>query len=130
MYVYVSSNDSEIYFPNNRASDFTVELPSVITTENLEIALVNIYFDYSQPNHRPEDKYYYILLDCVEPSVLSGKDIQILGSFFQNGPVSPPAYLKFSQKEVKRLNIKVITSDFKVPDNIEHLNLTLHIKEQ
>ena len=120
MYVYVSSADSKTIYPNNSAEEFIVELPHAIQ-DYTKIAVTYVHF-----RGRPST-YYYIFCDAIESSVIKGNTLPVLGSFFESGSISNPAYVKISREEVQRLRLVVKPADSSVKPLTGEIYFTLHL---
>lgn len=123
MFLYVSPSDSEEYYPGNSFSDFTVELPKSVNTENFQLALTHIYF-----KGELGDYWFIVLCDAVHSSVIKGGEDCVLGTFLGKGAVDSPQYHDLITSSVKRLRIKIKGTDIPAPST--PLFLTLHLREK
>lgn len=112
-YIYLSSQDSRRYFPTNRASNFTVQLPEVINLEgNWEIGLVEVYFHLADDITRPHLELEIISNVCQD-SIKGGEKLAILRNIF---PTKRKAqfitfpyvfYLPLRQHELNQISIYI-----------------------
>lgn len=122
MYLFVSSDDCKDLYPENSAVNFTVELPQALTGNF--IALQHVFY---KKQEKEVKGYYYVLCDNIQSSVLGGKEVKVLGSFFETGSLQCPQELPLVNHTIKRLNIRLLTRTLKVPTNLSTIYLTLKI---
>lgn len=122
MFLYLSSEDSKELYPFNTATDFTVELPKVVTGTHLSLHHIH----YSKRDQTPK-VYYYILCDLVEASVVGGKEEQVLGAFYQRGDLLSPKPLVLTTQAFKRIRFRILKRDLTVPEDLLSVNLTLQL---
>ena len=123
MYLFISSNDCNLIYPSNSPKDFTVELPQVI--EGSALSLLHVV--YYKKTNQPIDRYYYVLCDLVEHSVLGGKEVRVLGSFFESGSLDKPENIALLSSAIKRIRIKIVTDDLGDPDDLVAVYLTVKV---
>lgn len=123
MYLYISTQDSEQFYPYNECYDFSIELPRELKGP-LDIALTFVYLK-AKPL---KGGYYYLLCDAVEPSFVRDCERPVLGSFYTSGSVTTPKYLRINRESLKRLTFSIRTCQLKVPPPCEKpVYFTLHL---
>lgn len=129
MYIYTSSADSKKLCPWNSFTQFTVELPQLLEVENCDVALLQIYYKQTNLTKR---NIFYLLCDFCEENIVNGRNCQLLGSFFEPGPVVTPVYVPFCRREIKRLNFYIKDKDLQPPSAqiTAEVFLTLHIRRK
>jgi hypothetical protein len=84
MYIYVSSEDSALLYPDNSWNDFTVELPNPIHLTEAggpwEMCVMQylLYASKTTSKNRKSVNPLYILCDSVECSVVGSKEQKVL----------------------------------------------------
>lgn len=114
MFLYLSSVDSVLFFPDNNFWEFTVELPNSLDGERYRVALTSVYCKDLQQD------YYYVYCNAIESSVVGDKYGNVLAVFTQSGPVEPLQYHNFAQNSVKRLKFTVESR------TLQHLDHTVY----
>ena len=122
MLLFVSSEDTKAYYPDNKVYDFTVELPQSLTGSYL--ALQHVYFKVKEST--PEE-YYYVQCDQVQESVIAGKEAKVLGSFWQSGNLDCSQPLRLVSRHIKRLRFRISTRKFEVPTDLVEVYLTIKL---
>lgn len=125
IYIYLSSEDSKEYFPDNSPENFTIELSRTLSAEKQEVALVDVFFDSYNPQNTG---YYFIFCDFVEGSFVGGAEKRVLGSFYRPGALDCLDYHPISEHSLKRLSFQIKTRE----DNTLHspVFLKLHVRNQ
>jgi hypothetical protein len=111
MYFYLSSDDSKDKFPDNRASDFRIELPEMLKLgETSVVGVLDLYTPelVSTPTHR----MLYVLSPICESSYLNGGEHPILCSFDQYSDdeqlrYSPVTYMSMAQRYLTHIHIYI-----------------------
>lgn len=128
MYIYLSSDNSKQYYKGNDFFQFTVELPSVLYTENCEITLKSVYFKKTK---ELRNNYFHVFCDCIQPSIVNGQESSILGTFFEPGATDTDQYHSITTNYLKRLTFRIYASELSKKDKTDStLYMTLHIREK
>jgi hypothetical protein len=122
MYLLLSPNDCKELYPSNTPSDFIVELPQSIT--GTHISLIEVYYKAIQEF----SQFHYVLCDLVESSVVGGKEVALLGTFFQRGTLNSPRELGLVTRYIKRIRIKVLNADFEASNNLDLVLFTIKVE--
>lgn len=76
-YVTLSSDSSASYFPQNKISHFSVQLPQTIyLQDDYEVAVCEVFTPKCDPNVDTSPCYLYS--DLVKPQVMSDKSVRLL----------------------------------------------------
>ena len=115
-YLFLASEDSSEYFPNNKGYDFTIELPRILELEGKwECALINFSTD-----KKSEDlSDMYVFCDIVQESYVRNSNLPILTvvryvtkrKFEHNLTVDHVLYHKISRSNISSLRIYITDSD-------------------
>jgi hypothetical protein len=122
MYLLLSPNDCKELYPANTPSDFIVELPQSIT--GTHISLIEVYYK-KKPG---SGQLYYVLCDLVESSVVGGREVALLGTFFQRGTIDYPRELGLVTKYFKRIRIRVFNADFETSNTSDVILFTIKVE--
>ena len=127
IYLYIKSDDSLQFYPQNTPNDFTVELPEIINLKGKwAIALLDIYIKDTLTDP------IYILTDICEQSVQNGNLNPILKVIYPDCVhFSNLHYIPVKVSSLKRISIYIRGgSTGKDPILTNIVNLSLHLVAQ
>jgi len=121
VYLYLSSDDSKQYFPNNKTDDFTVKLPENYKLPGCwEVALTEIHY----PEVTPEGHVLSVLSDICEESVSGGGKAPVLRKIYKVSEVwNQLYYVPVRSKEIDSIRIFIKESQGR---GVSFANGTLH----
>ena len=118
-YLYLSSSDSELYYPNNTATDFTVELTETLNLPGeWECSLLEIFFTKRIAGD------IVVFSDLCANSNISNTKLPVL-RFLQNGTYKSNSSflnlisLPITQREIQRIKIYIRTVSGDLPTFID-----------
>lgn len=135
-FLYLSSDDSEIYFPDNKPNHFTVKLPGTLQLPGQwECALTEVVYHTEFKSPRPT--FLYICSDIVQVSYGCDALLPILrkvsvpGSLNMKSILSFPQnfYIPMSQDELQYITIYIKDEILEDPSfEIEPFACSLHLR--
>ena len=134
-YIYVKSDESNVYFSNNKAHKFKVHLSLPLSLNgNWKVALTEFYAVHQSMTKT--SNALYIFTDLCKESIIHGAEQPLLRRLEMNKPnrwdyiLDVPYYLPVKTKELREFEIYIKSGDGKfASDLIEPLYLTLHLKQ-
>ena len=121
MYVYVDSKPSD-YYPENTATDFTVQLPTSISGVSecglIELRLPSI----------PQEKVY-ACIDICEGSIVNDKTLPVIRSLIRKD--SAPTHIVYIPLRTRAFNIirfYICEESGRVVELVGETSLTLHLR--
>ena len=135
-YLYVQSDESNIFFEDNTTTKFRVQLKAPLFLQRLwKVALVEFHATEKAKSTIKADEGIYIYSDLCRGSIVFGEERALLRRLEKNGKskwdyiLDQPFYLDVSKKEIRDFEIYIKRS---VNEDISHLmkpvHLTLHLK--
>lgn len=139
-YVYVKSDESDRYFPDNKAYKFRVHLSTPLIFDGFwKIALVEFY---AQLDNQPKksksinNDILYISSDICKESIVQGNEQPVLRRLWKNSASAwnyifeVPHYLPVKKREITEFEISIKCEDDEKLATFLHspLYLTLHFK--
>ena len=127
-YLFLSSNDSNLYFPNNEPTNFTIELNENIYLPGLwKISLAEIFF---------KDEITEQLLICCDlcgDSIVRDQKHAVLRLIPEQSPKNlcfkEPIELDISRDFIKRIRVYIRTMSFEKPTFLTNtLTCTIKLK--
>lgn len=137
-YVYIKSDDSGSYFPNNEVYKFRINLPSRMTLRGMwKVALVEFNVgENSKVKKGTTEEALYVYLDICGESVVHGQRLPLLRRLEKNKKssweyqIDSPFYLPVKKKDFKELEVNIKLADDTNPsDLISPLHITLHFRQ-
>lgn len=133
-YIYVQSNESDIYFSDNRVYKFKVHLKTPLTFHGLwKLALVE--FHVTEKAKSKAGTALYIYTDLCKESIVHGEEKALLRRLEKNKKsewdytLQTPFYLPVKKKELREFEIHIKLDDGNYPTYLRNpVNLTLHLK--
>ena len=116
MYVYISSSDCSLLYPDNTSSQFFVELPVAINAEKYKVGLTQIYFK--------GEAFCTLTSSICEESIINCSLQPVIATFYKSGNISQPAYKSLVGDWIKRIHFSLQSSE-----KIGDFYFTLHFKE-
>ncbi len=107
-YIFASSDDSLDFYPNNKSTDFTVELPRVIRAS--ECALGEISF-------LSQSQDLVVLCDLCEESYYRDSLVPILRIVKAPGELENLYFVPITRHEIKRFHIRILTKQLEEPSD-------------
>lgn len=127
IYLYLSSNDSKKYFPNNKSYEFTVQLPRVLNLdETWSVALteVNIL------NYTNNFKELNIYSNIVQHRIVGCQELQLLARIIDpEKQIENPIYLPVCLEDITQVKVSVSDDQGKLLDKDNQVILILHLKK-
>ena len=132
-YLYLSSNDSLHYYPQNSAASYTNRLTSPLNLDinNWVVGLVDIICDSALPLNS-----YVITCDVARTSFYNDKQINILGlphksdSTQINPAIKRPIYFPICRENINSIKIQLLNRNLKPIEDFEgHVTCLLHIRK-
>jgi hypothetical protein len=134
-YLFLSSQDSLAYFPNNKAHSFTVKLPGTLKLSgHWKCAVVEMVYVPQFQGEKP--KQLYLCCDLVQESYGSNSMLPILRKVSVPSAISTKTVLTFpqnyyfdvSQEEVQYIQVYAKDQTLRDPSFMqEPLTCTLHL---
>ena len=118
-YLFLSSQDSELYYPENTSTDFTVELTETLYLPGeWECSLLEIFFT----KRITEDIVVYCNI-CTESAINNSK-LPVLrylqnGTYRNNNSFLHPISVPINQTHIQRLRVYIRTVSGKIPSFID-----------
>lgn len=134
-YIYVKSDESDLYFSDNKAYRFSVHLPSPLVFKgSWSIALTEFHAVDNNKNDSLDSLYVYT--DLCKESIVHGEEQPLLRRVVKNNIHSwdftfdSPYYLPVKRKEAQSFQIYIKREDGTfATDLASPLHLTLHLKQ-
>ena len=136
-YLYLSDTDSLVTHPNNRAYDFTIDLPQILRLEGEWVcALADI--SYSNILDDTALSHIYVCTDICQNSIIGNYKFPVLRRCtmnrvleFMDHEFSKLYYIKVSRDQINHIRI-YIKDQFLNPVSFElkSLRCTLHLKRK
>ena len=120
MLIYCSPEDSKHLYPANNTGDFIVELPHAVSGKYIQVE--QVYFTGGGTK-----RLCFVLCDQIQPSILAARQLPVLCSFFQRGPVIPIQSIPLITKHFHRIHIRIVGEDLKTPASFSKVCLTLKV---
>ena len=124
----VSPKDSKSVYPANTWYSFTVELPRAITNacSKYRVALTHAFFN-NRVNQVP---FYHVYSSICASSVAFGRELAIIGQFFEKGAVNTPFYHNIAEDNIQRISFDVLTPTLETPsgESISNIYFCLHFE--
>ena len=134
-FIYLSSDDSEEFFPDNKPSHFTVKLPGTLKLSGKWVcAITEIVYHPMFKGVRPTS--LYICSDIVEASYGCDSLLPILRRIAVPGSLNTKSILAFpqnfyvpvTQDEIQYITINIKDEILEEPSfEVEPFNCTLHL---
>ena len=124
MYIFLKSDDSISYHPDNNTCEFVSELPKSIKIEGIWNCSL-IHFDVGE--EKTED--ILVCCDLVESSSVYGREVPILNVLNNAGDIIHPYYIPVNKDIISRIRIKLLTSEGKkLEPEPRHCKLVIHLR--
>lgn len=135
-YVYVSSDESDSYFPENEVYKFKVHLESpLFLTGFWKVGLVEFRAKQSKSKLIKTNGPLYIFTDLCKESIVNGVQQPLLRRLEKNVKdgwshlLDPVIYLPVKRKELLEFEVYIKNEDESLPSFLQSpLHLTLHFK--
>ncbi len=131
-YLFLSSLDSQLVHPSNKADDFIVELPHPLHLTGIwECALVDMQLSRSQNS----SLVFYVCCDLCEDSYVNNTQLPVLRSLSSKAKTftqfSQPQYMRVKRDRVTRLRVFIRSwSDIDLSLAKELVTCTLHLRRR
>ena len=128
LYLFLSSDDSKNYHPDNVAHTFSIELPERVKLEGAwEVAVCDIH------TQNPLSETVYLYTDISEYNYIKSSLEPILRMIFpsnSNHVIFPVRYyVPVRPKSLGRIKVYIRDRDKNIPNSLsERVELTLHLK--
>ena len=130
-YVYLSSDDSKIYFPDNKAAHFTIKLPEILHLRGKwQLALCDIQYP-SIEKKKPEQ--LLLLADICQDSIIGDTRSPVLRRFKYRTrgytDFNVLYYVSLKNREVDRISVYLRTDSGEEPSFVSGtVKCTLHFQ--
>ena len=136
-YVYIRSDETDKYFPENKAFNFTFRLNAPITLKGFwKVGLVEFYALNDSKSRKTSLETLYIYSDICKESIINGSKRSMLRRVFQNDKsewkniFDSPFYLPLNKKYFQEIEIQITVEDLKEAIFLKlPTHLTLHFKQ-
>ena len=130
-YLFISSSDSLSFHPDNKGSNFTVELPESVNLHGeWEAALCDFY-------HNPEvNEILYVFCDLCDYSYIGNSLEPIIRKIYPNSTstdfqFSSNYYINVKNKNINRIKVYIRDVNFGFPSSVTgDIHLTLHLRRK
>ena len=120
-YYFLSSNDSTNIYPDNKNSNFTMDLPQKIEGK-YECALTEIRFN------NPTAEELYVYCDIIEHNYVRNKFLPILRRVTDSTNFHKLYFFKVKQNRISKIRIYIRNSEDREPSLTGITTCTLAIK--
>ena len=136
-YIYIRSDESDVYFSDNQVYRFKVHLNLPLSLHGIwKVALTEFYaIDESKSKTKTTDALY-IYTDLCKESIVHGVEQPLLRRLDKNKKNSydymfdVPYYLPVKSKELREFQIYIKQADGSYPSDLKSpLYVTLHLKQ-
>ena len=134
LYIYLSSKDCELIFPENKAWDFTIRLPRTLHLDGKWLcALMQVEFQVGKAKTSKE--HLYICCGLSEESFIRGTQLPVLNEVtinakpnLQTRDFKNPRYIQLSRGTVEEIRVFIKNEDLQKPSLLTGcLKCTLHL---
>ena len=136
-YVYVRSDETDKYFPENKAYKFISRLNSPINLEGFwKVALVEFYALDNSRSRNSSSETLYIYSDICKESIINGSKKSVLRRVFKNDKsgwkniFDSPFYLPVNKKYFQEFELQITTDYLTEAIFLKSpVHITLHFKQ-
>ena len=137
-YVYISSEDSSVYFTNNNAHTFKIHLKSpLVLDSSWRVAIVEFYAKSGKTKLKTSEQDVYVYSDICSGSIVKGEEQPLLRRFVKNDRnawnyvIDTPFYLPLKKHLISELQVCIKDSAGDFAAYLENpVKLTLVFKPQ
>ena len=136
-YLYLQSNESDIYFDDNTTARFRVQLKFPLYLPGLwKVALVEFHATDKAKVSKRADDGLYIYADICKDSIVNGEERPLLRRLEKSSKgkwdylLDPPFYVPVSKTEVREVEVYIKGErDEDSTHLVKPVHLTLHFKQ-
>lgn len=135
-YLYVQSDESNVFFADNTTADFRVQLKFPLYLEGVwKVALVEFHATEKSKSTIKADEGLYIYTNLCTESIVHGEERPLLRRLEKSSKdrwdyiLDTPFYLGVTKKEIRDFEINIRREkDGDTPHLMKPVHLTLHFK--
>lgn len=136
-YLYLRSNESDLYFDDNTAARFRVQLKFPLYLPGLwKVALVEFHATDKARAGKRADNGIYVYADICKDSIVNGEERPLLRRLEKSSTgkwdylLNPPFYVPVSKTELREVEVYIKGDrDEDSTHLVEPVHLTLHLKQ-
>ena len=136
-YVYITSSESDSYFPDNQVCKFKAHLESPILLKGFwKVGLVEFHATQSKTKSKAANEILYVFTNICKESIVNGYEQPLLRRLEKNVRdgwsyiMNPVIYVSVKSSELIEFEVIIKSGDGSIPSFVQSpLHLTLHFKQ-